>query len=230
MKAFRLIILVFFLPAMAIADTQIPKISVTGVAKKTVTPDQMEWSLAITSKDKNLEVLSNQHVKISSKVLNSLKNLGIKKEDLKTSRMRFNEDWSYSGGKRFKDGFVARTNINFKFSDFSKYLSIWKKLSEFDEVAVNSANFSYSKHQETKDELKNQALINAKEKAQSMAKTLGVDVGQVLYLSEGVKQNKARRYNEASALASRSAKAEAPIEPGSTEVFSSVLVEFRIVN
>ena len=233
MKALKLVILISLcatlLPVIALAEDQVPKISVTGIAKKKVTPDQIEWSVVITTKDKNLESLSSKHNNISSRVLDSLRGLGVEKENLKTSRMRFNEDWNYSGGKRFKDGFVATTNLNFKFSDFSNYLAVWKKLSKFEQVAVNSANFSYSKSMEVQKELKNKALLNAKDKAESMAKTLGVSVGQVLYISEAGYKNIAPRYN-ALASESRISKAQAPIEPGSTEISSSVLVDFRIIN
>ena len=224
----KAIFLILLFPFICMAEDSTPKISVTGFAKEKVTPDEINWSLTITSKDKNLETLANAHTDIASKVLKALKSLGVKKENLKTSQMRFNEEWNYSGRKRFKDGYVASTNVNFKFNDFSKYLPVWKKLSEYEQVAVNSANFSFSKVKEIREKLKNKALLNAKEKAQDMVKTLGLSLGEVLYISESSSPVVRPRYQKEVSLAS--ARAEAPIEPGSTDITSSVFVDFRIIN
>ena len=88
----KAIFLILLFPFICMAEDSTPKISVTGFAKEKVTPDEINWSLTITSKDKNLETLANAHTDIASKVLKALKSLGVKKENLKTSQMRFNEE------------------------------------------------------------------------------------------------------------------------------------------
>ena len=61
-----------------------------------------------------------------------------------------------------------------------------------------------------------------------MVKTLGLSLGEVLYISESSSPVVRPRYQKEVSLAS--ARAEAPIEPGSTDITSSVFVDFRIIN
>ncbi len=211
------------------ADDFIPKISVEGMAKVEVVPDRMNWQISVSHKDRGLESLASKHANTTSTVLSALKELGVEKKTLKANQMSFSEDWSYINNQRVKNGYVASTSISFELADFSRYLDIWKKISQYPEVSLGSVTYSFSKRDEIEQDIKSKALLNAKEKAEQMTKTLGVHLGQVIYISDsttGGDSFQPRMLGELSSFA----KESAPVEPGIAEIRSNVRVEFRILS
>lgn len=214
---------------LAQAEILVPRVTVVGVAIKEVTPNEMNWRLTVEHQDKDLEALASKHAAVTSEVNQSLKQMGIKENKLSTSQMSFSENWDYINQSRIKMGYRASTNINFTLSDFSKYLSIWQKLSQFPEVSVGGVSFSHSDVEKIQDKIRAEALFDAKRKAETMAATLGVSLGQVIYIGDNAAPAPQPQFLERSAALSMRADAGgSPVEPGSMEIRSEVRVDFRI--
>lgn len=214
--------------SVAQAETLVPRVTVVGFAKKEVVPNEMNWNLQVQHKDKDLENLASKHAAATSEINQLLKQLAIKENKLKTSQMSFSENWEYLNESRIRLGYVASTNISFILSDFSKYLSIWQKLSQFPEVSVNGVNFSHSEIEKIQDELKTEALLDAKKKALSMAATLRVRLGSVIYIGDNAEPSVQPQFFESRSMSAMKADSGSPVEPGSMEVRSEVRVDFRI--
>jgi uncharacterized protein len=234
MKTKILFLAFLFLPIIAHAETEIPRISVTGNAKKEVLPDEMNWSLFIQHRDKNLSDLASKHASSTANIVSVIKDSGILSAKIKTTQMSFNEEWDYSGTQRFKNGYTASTSVSFTLNDFSKYLKLWQKLSEYPEVSVNGVNFSHSEYETIQNEIKSAALLNAKNKASKMAETLGVRLGQVIYIGDNSEPivhpvNYQMRESRMDMMAKSSVGGASPVEPGMIKIDSDVRVDFRII-
>jgi len=161
-----------------------PRIEVFGTAKNEVVPDIMHWNLSVNNKGKELEEVSQTHAATVSEVIRLLKGNGVDKKKIQTSRMSFGENLVYRNNSRVREGYVADTSITFELSDFNKYQDLWFALSSINEVSVLRVSYDYSKRINVQNETRKLALIAAKEKAETMANTLGVEVANVLSITE----------------------------------------------
>jgi uncharacterized protein YggE len=153
-----------------------PHITVFGTAEIKVTPNEMVWSLGVSTKDKNLPVVAEDHTAAVKQVLEFLKTLEIKKETLQTSRMQYREEWKTVNRERVKVGYHASTSIGFTISDFDLYQKIWFGLAEIDGVSIESTQYAHSDRIRYQNESREKAVLAAREKAVNLAKTLGSQV------------------------------------------------------
>ena len=161
-----------------------PHIAVFGTAEIKVTPNEMVWSLAVNTKDKNLPVVAENHTDAVKKVLEFLKTLEIKKETLQTSRMQYVEDWKTVNRERVKVGYHASTSNGFTISDFDLYQKIWFGLAEIDGVSIESTRYAHSDRIRYQNESREKAVLAAREKAVNLAKTLGSQIVEPLKIEE----------------------------------------------
>lgn len=117
-------------------------------------------------------------------MLKLIKSNGVDKKTTQISGMRFGENTVYRNKIRVREGYIASTNIAFSFSGFEKYQSVWLELSKVSQVSIENVSYDYAERIEIQNETRKLALLAAKEKAQSMANTLGVETGNVVSISE----------------------------------------------
>lgn len=162
----------------------VPSVSVMGVAEKQVVPDITQWHVFVENKASELELTSTQHTKIVKQVLNTIKANDIKEKGIQTTGMQFGENLVYRNNSRIKEGYVASTNIHFDLMNMDAYESLWSDLSKIDGVSVRGVSYDHSKRKYLEDQVRIQALMNAKKKAKSMAMTMDMSLGGTLSISE----------------------------------------------
>lgn len=165
-------------------DFQTPHISVSGEATKSVKPDQLTWRISIRNEAKNSKRVASAHNESVARVVKLLRKHGVKKKDIQTTHMQLSENKQYRKNEWLKLGFFASSQINFKLTDLKKYKALWDGLAEFSEVSSNGFSYSHSDAEKIKSELRNEALVNAKVKAMSMAKVLSMRAGKPLVINE----------------------------------------------
>jgi uncharacterized protein YggE len=177
-----IIILALSLPAMA--QDIAPHVTVYGTAITEVTPDEMFWSLRVANKGPGIEELAGQHSDIVRSVLTFVKKAGVEKDDTQTSMMQFGENWEHKNGRRVQKGYVASSQITFKLTDFSKYQHLWTGLAKIKDMSIQNISYGYSKREKAQGKARVDALLIAKEKAFTMAKTLDVKLGDPLVIED----------------------------------------------
>jgi uncharacterized protein YggE len=216
-------------------DTQIPYVSVTGSAITEVQPDRMLWNVRIQSKSPSLEGVAKSHTKSMEQILQFLKmkRHKVEQESMQTSAMSFRENWTYKKHTNVKDGYVASTNITFLTTDMNVYKDIWMGLSKWKEVSINGVQYQNSKQLELQKETRIKALLAAKEKAEVLAHTAGVQLGKPLMIEDNsyghdvVHKTNLRR-KESMAL-DASLNSSGAIAPGKISIQMRVKVRFELV-
>jgi uncharacterized protein YggE len=174
--------------AMAIpsqADERpLPQVTVFGTAVTEVIPDQMVWHLQVRNTAKLIENAADDHAQIVQKVIAFLKGVKIKEDLIQTSDMQFGENWEYKSGSRVREGYFAATDITFKLNDFTKYRKLWSGLSKIPSISVQTVVYDHSKRIEYQNETRQKAALAARDKAMTLAKTLGAEVGEPLLIEE----------------------------------------------
>lgn len=83
-------------------------ITVSGEHTLYVDPDQAVVSIGIVTNDQNLETAQSQNQQLSSKVVQSLLNNGVAKEDIQTSNYQVFPQYNYEDGKQTFKGYEVR--------------------------------------------------------------------------------------------------------------------------
>ncbi len=189
-KHFILLTAVFSCAACAAAETlEEPHITVYGNGKIKDVPNEMLWSVNVTTKEKKLSAATANHAAAVAKVLEFLKGLKIDEDRLQTSRTHFKEDWDYNILKKYvKIGYIASTDISFTISDFDLYQKLWFGLTAIEGVSIQNTQYAHSDRIRYQNQSRQKAVLDAREKAANLAKTLGSQIGEPLKIEESPAQ------------------------------------------
>lgn len=158
--------------------------SVTGEGTVAIEPDQAEISLGITSSD--ISVKSAQ-TKANTKIENvkkALQELGVKKEDIKTTNYSVNPNYNYEIQPRTIRDYAVDISLNIKIRDLSKTGEVIDAATSGGLNNINGLTFSISDRQKALDQARKIAVENAKRQAEITSKTAGLSLGKIIYYSE----------------------------------------------
>ena len=176
--------LIFTVLASSAADNP-PHVTVYGTATTSVAIDQMNWKIRISNKEQSLEEVAKAHSSTVQSVLNFLMENDLPEHCIQTSGMEFGEHFVSSKLKgRVRDGYQASSSIKFKVTDLSKYKDLWSGISRMKNVSLNGITYDNSKRIKHQNETRQKALLAAKEKAETLAITLGSEIGKPLFIEE----------------------------------------------
>jgi hypothetical protein len=149
------------------------------------TPDTATIVLGVEKEEKTVTKAQEEINKVNSEVIEKLKELGIKKEKIKTTNYTINPryEWNNETGQRRLVGYQASINISVKTQDFEKLNQIIDQATRAGVNNVVNLSFGLENEDETKQQAQNQAIDKAKEKAQAIAKASGLELGRLINVS-----------------------------------------------
>jgi uncharacterized protein len=163
---------------------EIPHVSVYGTATKNVVPNVLNWSVNVRNIDKTPSAAASQHARAVSSALQFLTEQQIEKSSVQTSQMQLGENWVHKTQQRVQEGYFASTDIGFELRDFEKYTAIWTGLAGLPGVTIQQVAYDHTERIRLQNETRIEAVDAARMKAQTMARTLGVELGGPLVLEE----------------------------------------------
>ncbi|MFD2276090.1 SIMPL domain-containing protein [Rubritalea spongiae] len=220
------------LPSHGAEVTELPQVRVTGQASELVTPDEMAWSIKVENKGVELAKVAEEHASKVAELLAYLKEQKVDVDKTKTSQMEFGENWQYRDRQKVKEGYVARTSVSFRSSDFSQYKPLWLGLSKLGGVSVQSVNYQLEDREKAETKLKHTAMLDAKERASELAESLGSKIAEPLLIEERNQEFGRASYEVASEspFASSPPAEGASSAAGKLKISSKVYVVFRLVS
>lgn len=144
-------------------------IEVTGVAEMEVEPDEVTFSIGIKGDNKN-DLADNE-----KKMLDILKNAGVKNEDIKFKSSYQN---IYAKNGKFSKNYTFKANAK---SNLSK---IFEDLNQKWVSSLNISEVKNTKIADFRKAVKINALKAAKEKADYLLESMGKKVGSVIEIVE----------------------------------------------
>lgn len=212
-------------------DLDLPHITVFGTATTIVTPDRMVWHITVQNKGGNLQDVAEQHSTIVKSVLKFLRETKVPENEIQTASMEFGENWEYKNESRVKEGYFASTNISFKIEDFHQYEPLWIGLARISHVSVDEIYYDHSKEIDYQNETRQKALLVAREKAITLARTLGSRIGEPLLIEEDIPPQdflSRSRYSNIVMQENDSSKEEG-IAPGKITIRMRIKTAFRLI-
>jgi len=174
--------------APALAQTVPPAmISVTGEATVSVPPDLAQIDAGVTSEAKTAREASDANNAAMGKVLLALKGAGIEEKDYQTSRLSLQPESAPNrpGGPATIVGYRASNRVTVRLHDVSKVASVIDMLVAAGANDIGGINFTVSQASKLLDDAREQAIADARRKAEIYAKATGVTLGAPLSISEG---------------------------------------------
>ncbi|HUG11452.1 MAG TPA: SIMPL domain-containing protein [Opitutaceae bacterium] len=214
----------------ALADDDLPHVSVFGTAVTQVEPDLLRWSIGIENRGAEIELVASEHTNTVALTLRFLREQKIPSERIQTSQMSLSEHREYRNNSWIMEGYDASTTVSFVTSDLPSYRAIWHGLSKIKGISVNGAHWDTSKRIELRDATRVDALKAAKAKAETMAATLGMKLAEPLMIEEPVNFIQGDLHgNRLQSVTSTPGEDGESVAPGAIEIRIRVRVSFRIV-
>jgi hypothetical protein len=174
------------LAAPALAQTDFPPaITVSGEATISAPPDLAQVEAGVTSDGKTAREASEANNVTMGKVLLALKAAGIDAKDIQTSRLSLQPQ---SAPNRSTPnaivGYRASNQVTVRLHDVTKVASTIDLLVGAGANDIGGINFMVSQASKLLDDAREQAVADARRKADIYAKAAGVTLGAPLSISE----------------------------------------------
>lgn len=206
-------------------------ISISGEGKVLAKPDIGQVSLTVFTQKTTVAAAQSENSKKMNAVLEGMKKLGVKDDDLKTTVYQINPTYQYSSGRSLIIGYEVRQTLSVKIRDLEKASEILDKAAMLGANEVGSLNFAIDDEEKLKEEAREKAVKQAKEKAETLAKTLGIKLGKVTSFSEssGIPYPQTYYSEKAISAIGMGGGGVAPdIQTGQNEITVSVVLNYEI--
>jgi uncharacterized protein YggE len=160
-------------------------ISVTGDATVSVVPDLAQIEGGVTSEAKTAREASEANNAAMGKVLAALKGAGIDEKDYQTSRLSLQpQNAPNRPGPSAIVSYRASNRVTVRLHDVTKLANVIDAMVGAGANDIGGINFMVSKASKLLDDAREQAIADARRKAEIYAKTAGVTLGAPLSISE----------------------------------------------
>jgi uncharacterized protein YggE len=218
--AFGLVLL-----ALSAASAQADRlVTVTGEATVAVAPDMAVIRVGVTSAGKTAREASDTNAKQMTAVLAAIKDAGIGARDIQTSRLSLQPQYdpNRSGTARLL-GFQATNQITVNIRDIDKLAGIIDQAIAAGANEMSGLEFVVSEQSKLLDQARDDAVADARRKAERYAKAAGVKLGAVTSISEEGSAPQPRLIQAMRAGA-------APVAPGEQTLRAVVTVSYELTH
>jgi uncharacterized protein YggE len=199
-------------------------VTVSGEATVAVAPDTAVIRVGVTSAAKSAREASDANGKQMTAVLAAIKDAGIAARDIQTSRLSLQPQYdpNRSGTARLL-GFQATNQITVNIRDIEKLASIIDQAIAAGANEMSGLEFVVSEQSKLLDQARDDAIADARRKAERYAKAAGVKLGAVTSISEEGSSPPPRLMQAMRAGA-------APVAPGEQTLRAVVSVSYEITH
>jgi len=175
------------LASPAFADDFPSAITVSGQATVSAAPDLAQIDAGVANDAKSAKEASDTNNAAMGKVLLALKGAGIPEKDYQTSRLSLQPQYApnRSSGASPVVGFRASNRVTVKIRDVATVASIIDTLVSAGANDIGNISFEVTQASKLLDDAREQAVADARRKAEIYAKATGVTLGAPLSVSEG---------------------------------------------
>jgi uncharacterized protein YggE len=201
-------------------------ISVSGTGEIHASPDLGVIHVGATTEAPRASRCYSDNNEIMGAVLKAITRLGVKKDDIKTTRFSFNPRYEYPGGGVRKFVGYQMTHIyTVKIRDLDIFGDVLDAASEAGANEISNISFTIDDPSGYQSEARELAVKDAEAKANTIAEAAGVEIVRVYRITEGPVSmpQPVMDFREMKAAAP-----SAPVEAGSQDVRVTVTVHYEI--
>jgi uncharacterized protein len=160
---------------------------VSGESKITTVPDQAEVRLGITVNESTVKAAQDKANSVINGINTKLGELGIDKKNIKTENYSLYPNYDYqSGAGQRITGYAVNASLVVTITDFAKLNQAIDMSTQAGANQIGGITFSLSddKKAEVEKEARQEAIDNAKDKANELSKLAGMRLGKIVNVTE----------------------------------------------
>ncbi len=201
----------------------------SGQGTASARPDLARIALSVESVDEDADRAIRDNNRRTQAVIEAAKQLGVEEEDIQTTdyRLWIEERHDNNGWPTGERRYHVTNSLVIRLRAIDKTGELLSAIIEAGANKIQDISFGIADTSALEEEARRQAIANARAKAETMAQALGVEVGDVLYVTES--HYVPTIYGMAEEAKMMAAATESvPIETGSFNVKVNVTVIFAI--
>lgn len=217
-------------------------ITVSGYGESYSTPDIATFSFSVVSEKSTVAAAQDDATAKANATLAYLKSAGVAEKDIQTSGYSINPQYDYvqtvcsggycPGGKQVLRGYEVRQTTTVKVRDTAKAGDLLAGVGDKGATEVSGLQFTFDNPQQGQLEARGKAIADAKDKADELAKQLGVSIVRVVSFNESSGGYPTPYAYGRGGVANMAMDSKAEVAPqisvGQNQVSSSVSVTYEI--
>ena len=208
--------------ALSTAQAAEKLVTVSGEATVAVPPDTAVIRIGVSSLEKTAREAGEANAKQMTAVLAAIKASGIAERDIQTSRVSLQPQYDPNkGGTARLTGFQANNQVTIRIRDIDNLPTVLDRAIAAGANEMSGVEFVVSEQSKLLDQARDEAIADARRKAELYAKAAGAKLGQVVSISEEgtAPQPRAMQSVRAGAV---------PIAPGEQTLRAIVSVSYEL--
>jgi uncharacterized protein YggE len=202
-------------------------ISVAGSGKVVVVPDIATIRLGVVIERNSAKAAREAAAEAMTRVVAAIRKLGIDEKDIATANVSLNPVYDYPSNQAPRiRGYQLQNIVSVTVRDLDKLSDVLDNGVQAGATSVDGISFDVSDRAASEAKAREAAIADAKAKAETLAKGLGISIRGVASVSEQV--STPIWYERGYAAAPTDGGAETPVLPGTTDVVITVQVTFLI--
>lgn len=187
-----MVILLFLFPVMTFADEMIPTVTVQGKGSVTVTPDLGTISFAVTEEGREAEEVQKNITRKANTVKDALLEAGLPEEHFQTAGIQLYTNYDYSSDEEKIAGYRGQISMSvneISVDEVGEYLQV---LSENGVNQIDGIKVFYSGYDDAYNEALGKAMLQARQKAETLAKAENSEITGRFSAEEGYQNDSLR--------------------------------------
>lgn len=206
-------------------------LSVSGTAKISVKPDIARLSIGVVSTGSSVSATQKQNTEKMNAITGAIKGFGVKDDDIQTSNYSIYPQYDYTDGRQVLRGYQVSQQLSVKVRNLETIGDIIARAGELGSNDVGGVSFEVDDTTALQKQARDKAIADAKEKAEVLARSLGMRLGKAVSFSEDSGSYPVPlMYNSYDKVAMEAgSRAPSPdIQSGSLDVAKNVSITFEI--
>ncbi len=205
-------------------------ITISAEGKVTAQPDLVTVTAGVQNEGDTAAKAQSDNSSKMNKAIDFIKNrIGVKAEDIHTQDYSIYPKYDYSSGKTVQSGYTVNQNLVVKLRDLSKISDLLSGLTDNGINQIQNVSYTFDSPDNFREQAREMALSNAKEKAGNLAKAAGVRLGSLVSFYENASGGGPIPYYSLQAKDGMGGGGNAPqMEPGTQDITASVSVTYEI--
>ncbi len=174
-------------------------ISVTGTGEVVTVPDTGSFTFSVVEEAKSVKDAQDKASKKINSVIDSIKSAGVEEKDIKTLSYNFYPKYEYSRaelctngycppGKQVLTGYEVSQTVSIKIRNTAEAGSLLTQVGSLGVSNVSGLDFVVDDMDAINAEARDEAIKDAKEKAEKLSKSLGVKLKKIVNFYESGNQ------------------------------------------
>jgi len=206
-------------------------ISITGYAEVSAKPDVAQITISVLSENKDLGIATeDNNVKINN-IIAFLKENNIEDKDIKTSMYNISPRYEYYNDyrNRYLAGYDVSQSLVVKIRDLNIVGDVITGSTSNGANEISSLSFIIDNDDALKAQVKKEAIADAKNKAEDLAKDLGISLSEIIGFYENSYTPVVTSYNKVMMGAGSLEDSTAPsIQTGENTITSNIAIVYKI--